>query len=135
MIIFHVMGLVLSIGSIVFFLIIQKDIFRMKAEISKDVYSIIGKYQRMTHIGMLVMILSGGYLMTPLWSSFGSMHLLHVKVMAVSLWLIVMIILSIILRKAKTGESDKCDKRMVLMNYISLVFAMIVIVVAVLSFH
>ncbi|NOR86114.1 MAG: hypothetical protein GQ527_00755 [Bacteroidales bacterium] len=135
MIISHVLGSVLSIGSIAFFLVIRKNLYKIADGGSGDVYAIISKFQRMTHIGMGIMILSGGYLMTPYWSAFGSMHMLHVKVMAVLLWLMTIILLSVILRKAKAGKGKKCDERLLRMNYASLFFGVIVIIVAVLSFH
>jgi len=135
MIILHNLGLVLTLGSTVFFLIIRKDLYKTAGEAKVDLYNVIAKYQRMTHIGMAIMILSGGYLMTPYWSGLGSMHMIHVKMLVVVLWLFVVIVLSIMLRKARKGKGKKCDERMRKFNYASLLFGIIIIIVAVLQFH
>jgi len=135
MIILHNIGLVLTLGSTVFFLIIRKDLYKTAGETKVDLYNIIAKYQRMTHIGMAIMILSGGYLMTPYWSGLGTMHMIHVKMLMVVLWLLVVIVLSVILRKARKGQSEKCDTRMLKFNYASLLFGIIIILAATLQFH
>ena len=135
MIIFHNLGIVLTLGSSIFFLIIRKDLYKTAGEAKDDLYKVIAKYQRMAHIGMSIMLLTGGYLMTPYWSILGRMHMLHVKMLVFVLWLITVILLSIMLRKARTGKGKKCDSRMVRMNYASLTFGVIIIYVAVSQFH
>lgn len=135
MIIFHNLGLVLALGSSVFFLIIRNDLYKTAGEAKDDLYKVIAKYQRMAHIGMGIMLLSGGYLMTPYWSALGSMHMLHIKMLVVFMWLITIILLSIMLRRARTGQGKRCDARMLRMNYASLLFGVIIIFVAVFQFH
>jgi hypothetical protein len=89
----------------------------------------------MSKIGLTLLILSGGYLMTPYWSSLATMPLLHFKFTFVGLILILMIPMSIFSKKAKKNNDFSQLKKIKILGRIILGLTICTIVVAVKQFH
>jgi len=98
MLIIHFLGLVMTLGSVGSFLLIRKNSSQVNGyEYTRDL-GIIKKFLKYAYIGIGVMILSGGYLMTPYWATFGAHPMIHVKMTLVVLWLLALIMSSMIAR-------------------------------------
>jgi F0F1-type ATP synthase assembly protein I len=90
---------------------------------------------RMGQIGLVLLLLSGGYLMTPYWKALGSMPLLMIKLF-LFLGLGALIgILSSTGKKAKQGEPEKHLSKAKNLGSIALLIAVTIVVLAVLVFH
>ena len=135
MLVFHELGLVLTIGSSLFFLIIKNNLRTIQSLDADKFYSISSRFRVMTYIGFGVMILSGGYLMTPYWSTFGSFPMIHIKVTIVLIWLLSMMILGMSSKRIKQNSPNKYFSRLVMMNTLSVIFGVFTVIIATLSFH
>ena len=135
MLIFHELGLVLTIGSAFIFLIIKNNLRTVQSLDADRFYKISNKFRLMTYIGFGIMILSGGYLMTPYWSAFGSFPMIHIKMTIVIIWLLSMAVLGMSSKKLKHNFPIKYFSRLVLMYSLSLVFGIFTVIIATFSFH
>ena len=134
MLVFHELGLVLILGSAFVFLMIKENLKALQSSDSEKFYKMSNKFRIMTYIGFGIMILSGGYLMTPYWSTFGHLPLIHIKMTIVIIWLLGMAVLGMTSKKLKNDFPGKYFSRLVLMYALSLILGVSVVVIATLSF-
>jgi len=90
---------------------------------------------RMGHIGLTLLIISGGYLMTPYWSSLSSSPLLIAKLVLVLLLAALIGIISSKAKKAKKGDAEIHFKKMEPLGKIAMITALTIVVLAVYAFH
>jgi hypothetical protein len=135
MLIFHELGLVLILGSAFIFLIMKSNLRYMQSLDVDRFYKISNKFRVMTYIGFGIMILSGGYLMTPYWSAFGSFPMIHIKMTIVIIWLLSMAVLGMSSKNLKHNFPIKYYSRLVLMYSLSLIFGIFTVIIATFSFH
>lgn len=135
MLIVHIFGIVLSLGSIASFLLVRPNISKINAPESVLIYSIIKKYLNWAFVGMGLMILSGGYLMTPYWEHLGSLILLQLKLVIVLIWMLALVFLNFNLRKALQLGYLVYDKRIKFLAVLSVALGMTVVSLAVFAFH
>ncbi len=88
----------------------------------------------MGHIGLALLLISGGYLMTPYWSSLGSMPYMIAKLV---LFLVLGALIGIISSKAKkVGKGDHEQlKKIPLLGQLSLMTGLAIVILAVLQYH
>lgn len=89
----------------------------------------------MSHIGLGIMFITGGYLMTPYWGSLAQMPLLHIKFTLFFLWYGTLIALSIYTKKAVKSQIKLCDPRIGFLSLISVVFGVLTVIMAVSQFQ
>jgi uncharacterized membrane protein len=90
---------------------------------------------KMGHIGLALLLISGGYLMTPYWSILGSMPLLIAKL---SLFLVLAALIGIIgsnVRKAKQGDAQIHLSKIPPLGRLALLTSVAIVILAVLVFH
>lgn len=88
----------------------------------------------MGQIGLVLLILSGGYLMTPYWKSLGNTPLLMAKLVLVLVLAALIITISSYSNKIKGGDERYGDKVTTLGRF-TLITALVIVVLAVLIFH
>ncbi len=135
MLIFHFIGLALSFGSMITFLVIRRSCSKVTFSESESLHNNIKQVMRLSHIGLGVMLITGGYLMTPYWALLGKMPLLHIKFTVYIIWYITLIVLSLYLRKARQSQLKICDPRIGFLNFVSLIFGLIAMSMAVIQFQ
>jgi uncharacterized membrane protein len=89
----------------------------------------------MGHLGLALLIISGGYLMTPYWSVLSTMTLLIFKLVLVLILILLVSIITINANKAKKGDAEKHLKKIQPLGRISLLVGLTIIVLAVYVFH
>jgi hypothetical protein len=134
MLIFHFLGLVISLGSMITFLVMRRSCSKVSSSDSEYLLMNIRRFLRMSHIGLGIMFVTGGYLMTPYWNVLGQMPLLHIKFSVFLLWFFTLFALSFYTKKAKNSQIKLCDPRIGFLSLMSILFGLIAVTMAVLRF-
>jgi hypothetical protein len=88
----------------------------------------------MGHTGLGLLIVSGGYLMTPYWKSLGQMPLLTAKLVLVLVLIVLVSVLTAKGKKAKKGDVQQFAKIKPI-GQMTLLTALVIVTLAVLVFH
>jgi uncharacterized membrane protein len=89
----------------------------------------------MSKIGLTLLIISGGYLMTPYWSNLAAMPFLHFKFTLFGLILILLIPMSIYSKKAKKNQDFSQLKKIKIIGRLMLLCTIWAVILAVKQFH
>lgn len=135
MLIFHFLGLAVSLGSIITFLVMRRTCSKVTSHESEYLLQNVRRILRLTHIGLGVMFLTGGYLMTPYWSALAQMPFLHIKFTAFIFWYGTLVALTIYTKKAQQSQMKLCNPRIGFLSFITLIFGLIAVAMATLQFH
>ncbi len=90
---------------------------------------------RMGQIGLVLLILSGFYLMTPYWQALGAMPLMIIKLILVALLVILVIIIILIVRKSKNESNPALLAKIKPFGIMNFLLGVAIVVLAVLIFH
>lgn len=134
-IIIHFIGLAMGLGTSLAYMFLGIASSKMeKAEALKFHLAAL-PLGRMGHIGLALLILSGGYLMTPYWSSLGNMPLMVFKLVLVGILTLLIVLISMAGNKAKKGDAEKHLKKTELFGKMALFTALAIVVLAVYNFE
>jgi uncharacterized membrane protein len=135
MLIVHFIGLAMGVGTSFAFMFLGIASAKMeKSEAMKFRLNSLA-LSRMGHLGLALLIISGGYLMTPYWSVLSTMTLLIFKLVLVLILILLVSIITINANKAKKGDAEKHLKKIQPLGRISLLVGLTIIVLAVYVFH
>ena len=136
MLIIHFVGLVMGVGTSFAFIFLVKAKLKMeKGDGQKFLLSTL-PLGKMSQIGLFLLVLSGGYLMTPHWASLASSHLLMTKLALVVVLIGIVVALSSIAKKAKKGDNtEKQIKKIELLFKLALLTGLTIVTLAVFYFH
>ena len=135
MLIIHFIGLAMGLGTSLGFMFLGMASSKMEKEAAVKFRLNSFALSKMGHIGLLLLFISGGYLMTPYWKNLGNMPLMIAKlVLFLALGALIGIISSKA-KKAQKGEAETELKKIETLGKISLVTALAIVVLAVLVFH
>jgi uncharacterized membrane protein len=135
MLIIHFIGLAMGLGTSIGYIFLAAAGSKMeKTEQQKFMFNSFS-LSRMGQTGLVLLIISGGYLMTPYWSLLSSMPLLIAKLSLVLLLTILIIIVNSMMVKAKKGEAEKYLAKIPVLGRISLLIVLTIVVLAVYIFH
>ncbi len=135
MLIVHLLGLAMGIGTSIGFMFMGIAASKMPKEEGLKFTLQSFSLSKMGTIGIILLVLSGGYLMTPYWASLSDRPILMAKLILVVVLIIMIIFLNITARKAKTGDTEKQLKKMRMMGPVSLLTGIAIVILAVLNFH
>jgi hypothetical protein len=134
MLILHFVGLAMGIGtSFAFFFL---GISGSKLGQDERVKFALNTFalSRMGHIGLTLLILSGGYLMTPYWAVLGSQPLLVAKLILVVTLVLCIVLLSLATSRVKKGDMSGF-KKIAGLGRLALLIGLSIVVLAVLVFR
>jgi len=135
MLIIHFISIAIFVGSGFAAFVVTKIANKKEDQLALEIKKAVLPLVYVLKLGITLLILSGGYLMTPYWSVLGVMPLLTTKLVLVVLSLILIIVGSIYVKKIKksndTSYLPKYDK---LQNLI-LIMGIVIVVLATLTFH
>ncbi len=104
MLICHLLGLAMGVGTSFAFLFLGKRASKLEGEeASKFVVNTL-YMGTMGHIGLALLIISGGYLMTPYWGLLPTKPLLIAKLSLVVVLVVFLTVIGVASRKAKKGD-------------------------------
>ena len=135
MLIVHFLGLAMGIGTSFAFMFLGMASSKMEAKEAQKFTLNTFALSKMGHIGLVLLVLSGGYLMTPYWKSLASSPLLAAKLTLVILLGALIGIISSTAKKAKQGDADVYLKRIKTLGRLSMLTGLAIVVLAVLNFH
>lgn len=135
MLILHFLGLALSMGSMITFLVMRRSCSKVTNSESEHLLNNTKSVLKLSHIGLGIMFITGGALMTPYWAALAQMPLMHIKLTIFVLWYATLIALSIYTKKARRSEMKLCNPRIGFLSYISILFGLLAISLAVMQFH
>jgi len=135
MLIFHFLGLALSLGSMITFLVMRRSCSKVTNSESEHLLRNTKSVLRLSHIGLGIMFITGGALMTPYWANLAYMPFLHIKFTIFILWYATLVALSIYTRKARKSELKLCNPRIGFLTYVSILFGILAISMGVMQFQ
>jgi uncharacterized membrane protein len=135
MLIIHFIGLAMGIGTSFAFMFLGIKASSLEKEESVKFSLNTLVLSRMGQIGLTLLVLSGGYLMTPYWKVLGSMPLLIAKLVLVLVLGAVVGIASSKAKKAAAGNTEEELKKIRPLGMIGLATGLAIVVLAVLVFH
>jgi uncharacterized membrane protein len=135
MLIIHFLGIAMGVGTAIGFVFLGRA--ASKLEKNERINFMLNSLSltQMGNIGIVLLFLSGGYLMTPYWKTLGSTPLLMIKLV---LFLVLAALIGIIGatgKKAKQGDPEKHLTKSKKLGQIALVTAVVIVVLAVSVFH
>ena len=135
MLIFHFIGLTMGLGTGFAHAFLGSATAKMAPADATKFQMQTLVLSKMGHIGLALLLISGFYLITPYWKILPSNPLLIVKLALVAILIILLILIGIEGRKAKTGDAAVHLARMKQMGKLTLLVGLGIIVVAVNVFH
>lgn len=135
MLITHFVGLAMGIGTSFAFMFLGMAAARMSPAEGKSFTLKTFAISKMGHIGLALLIISGGYLMTPYWRSLTQVPLLLAKLILVVVLAALIGIISSYARKAQVGDTDVYLKKIEGLGKLTMLVGLAIVVLAVLVFH
>lgn len=135
MLISHFLGLAMGVGTYFAMMFIGFASSKMEAEDAEKFSLKSLSIGTMGHVGLTLLIISGGYLMTPYWGILPSNPLLITKLSLVTVLAIVLGFLSAYARKAKNGNTQLYLKKIKRLGTFSLFTSIAIIICAVIVFR
>lgn len=135
MLIIHFIGLAMGLGTSIGFIFLSVGASKLeKAEQSKFMMTAFS-LGNMGKVGIVLLLISGGYLMTPYWKVLTDLPLLMVKLALVVLLIILIITVNIFIGKVKKGEVEKYLPKIPVIGRLSLLTALAIVALAVYVFR
>ena len=135
MLIVHFIGLAMGLGTGIGFLIFGNVASKLEKEDAKkfmlNAFSLI----KMAQIGLVLLVISGLYLMTPYWKTLPLTPLLITKLALVVILIVLVITNSVAMSKAKKGNFLNQRKKIQALGRITLLTVLIIVILAVYIFH
>lgn len=135
MLILHFIGLAMGLGTSLAHAFLGIATAKMTPEevIKFRVHSLV--LSNMGNVGIVLLVGSGLYLITPFWPVLTTMPLLIAKLTLVAILIILIILINILGKKARTGDAAAELKKMEKLGKMTLLIALAIVVLAVSVFH
>ena len=135
MLILHFIGLAMGLGTSFAHAFLGKTISKLEpTEAAKFRLKIKGLSQ-MGHIGILLLLISGVYLIIPYWPAITSFPLLIIKLFFVFVLIILILAIGQAARKNYTNNTGGNLKRIELKGKLALIISIVIVILAVNIFH
>jgi len=135
MLVLHFIGLAMGIGSGFAFMFLGIASAKIPQEERLPFMMRTGIIGMMGQIGLLLLIISGGYLITPYLSGLSSMPLLIAKLCLTAVLIVIVVMNSISASKAKKGDAARHLKNVPTLGRIALLTGLTIVILAVMVFH
>jgi uncharacterized membrane protein len=131
----HFIGLTMGVGTAFAHAFLGLVTSKMVAEEATKfrVHSLV--LSRMGNTGLVLLVISGLYLITPFWKTLPSTPLLMLKLALVSLLAVLIIVINVFSGKAKKGDAEEQLKKIELLGKLTLPLSIIIVILAVSIFH
>ena len=135
MLIVHFIGLIMGVGTSLALIFLGKVKSKMEKQERINFSLNTLALGKMGQIGLFLLVLSGGYLMTPHWQSLSTSFLLMAKLTLVGFLIALIVAISSFAKKAKKGDAEKSLKTIGLLVKLALFTGLSVVIIAVYYFH
>lgn len=135
MLILHFIGLAMGLGSGLAFLFLGVATGKMEPAKRREFMMNAFPISLMGQYGLLLLVLTGGYLMTPYWRVLGDNPLLIAKLLLVVVLGALIGINSSYRRKVVQGNAEAYMPKIVMLGRFALLTSLAIVVLAVMVFH
>lgn len=135
MLIIHVLGIAMTAGTVIGFVFLRMAANKMQTAEGQRFLLNTATLYKMGNIGLILLFLSGGYLMTPYWKTLGSTPLLITKLVLFLVLGALLGMMSASSKRAKKGNTEKNLKKTGTIGNIALIVVIVIIILAVSVFH
>lgn len=135
MLILHFVGLVMGLGTSFAHAFLSIVISKMAEDESTTFRLQSLVLSKMGNIGIVLLVVSGLYLITPYWKTLPSNPLLMLKLALVAILIILIALINWRAKKAHIGDPEFHLERMEKMGKITLLIGLAIVVIAVSIFH
>ena len=135
MLIVHFIGLAMGLGTSIAFMFLGIASSKMEEKEAQTFRLNTFALTKMGNIGIVLLIISGGYLMTPYWTILFATPLLIAKLVLVLALAAFIGIIGSFAKKAKKGDAEKFLKKIEPLGKLALLTALTIVVLAVFIFH
>jgi len=135
MLITHFIGLAMAVGTSLAFLFLGIASSKMEKKEALNFRLNTFALIKMAHIGLALLIISGGYLMTPYWKILATSPLIIAKLVLVLALGAFLGILGSAAKKAKKSDAETHLKKIKTLGKLALLTGLAIIVLAVYIFH
>jgi uncharacterized membrane protein len=135
MLIVHFIGLAMGLGTSLAFIFLGAASSKMEKEEAQKFRLNTFALTKMGNIGLALLIISGGYLMTPYWSILTTTPLLMMKLVLVLALAAFIGVIGSFANKAKKGDTASYLKKIRPLGKLALLTAITIVVLAVNIFH
>ena len=130
----HFIGLALTLGTGFAYLFLGLSTKGLSKEEGKDLFVKTLPIHKMSHVGLFLLVVSGGYLMTPFWDTLMHNHMLLAKLVSVIVMIALVASLNSFAKAAKTEDGAGALTKIEKLGKITLPLGLIIVVLAVLTF-
>lgn len=135
MLIVHILGITMTAGTVIGFFFLRTAAAKLAKEEGQRFLLNTSSLYKMGNIGLILLFLSGGYLMTPYWKTLGATPLLIIKLVLFLALAALIGIMSSSDKKARKGDPEKHLAKTATMGNIALLVVVVIIILAVSVFH
>ncbi len=135
MLIIHILSVAIFIGAAISGFMLKRVSNKFEEDLFIKFNTALLTLNYLGKTGLTLLIITGGYLMTPYWSVLSTMPLLMTKLALVILLLVLLVIISIKAKKAKKQQQLQTFNKLVPLQNLNLTISIIVLILAVLVFH
>lgn len=135
MLIVHFIGLAMGLGTGIGFIFLGAAASKLEKSEQPKFMMTAFSLSGMGQIGVVLLVISGGYLMSPYWKVLTETPLLMVKLSLVVLLIILIITNSIFISKVRKGEAAKYLPKIPVIGRLTLLTALAIVALAVYVFH
>jgi uncharacterized membrane protein len=135
MLIVHFIGLAMGLGTSFAHLFLGIASQKLSPEEGMKFRMHTMALRNMGHIGIILLILSGGYLMTPYWEVLHLMPFMIAKLILVLILVALILYIGQIIKKAKEGNAEMHLKKLQPIGKLTLIITLAIVVCAVMNFH
>lgn len=135
MLIIHFIGLAMGLGTSIGFMFLGIAASKMKKEEAQKFGLNTYALSKMGQIGLVLLVISGLYLMTPFWKTLPEMPLLIIKLALVVVLIILITVMAFAMRKAKKGNLEVQLKTIPTLGRIAMLTVLMILTLAVFIFH
>ena len=135
MLILHFIGLAMGIGTSFAYAFLGKAMSKLGNDEAKEFRHRIKGISQMGHVGLLLLLISGIYLIIPYWYSLAALPLLITKLVLVVVLMILILLIDIGARKAFDCNDERIHHRLGIIGKLSLLTGVTIVILAVNVFH
>lgn len=133
--ILHFIGLAMGLGTSIGFIFLGKAGAKLPPEEGQKFMMNAFALSRMGHIGLVLLVLSGGYMVGNNWGAVGSNTPFLIKLILVAVLAILVLVLTQFANQAKQGKPENSIKYNRILGMVSVLTGLSIVVFAVLAFH
>lgn len=135
MLILHFIGLAMGVGGSFSLLILRLSTSKMEPKEALKLKLNSFALSKLVHTGLLLLVVSGVYLIMPYWQDISSMPVLITKLILVILLISIAFIIRSKVKKAKQGDAKTELPKVALLGKIALALGITIIILAVFVFR